>query len=117
MKNEFITTLKGTDIEIINFSHKTHNDIVPQTATIKWSIELQVEPWGVRYWRQQLESFEIFAKIIDENYNEEILTFDNSSMNCELSIDSSNYQMHQDFTITRIEIDRKLRTAKAFIQG
>jgi hypothetical protein len=116
MKNEFITTLKGDDIEIIGFDLNNSQEITLKEATIKWSIELQFEPWGVRYWREQFESFEITVLIQNEECEIEKRIFDNASMDYELKIDSSNYKMHQDFTITRIEVDRILRTAKAFIQ-
>lgn len=115
MKNEFKTTLKGDDIQMSSMPIKKGEEIKSIECVVKWSIDLCVEEWGVRYWRTQIDSFE--CTIIIEGTEGERKVIIQSICMYECEINDSEYKMKEDFTITRIEIDREKLTATAFIQS
>ena len=116
MKHEFKTTLKGDDIQLSSMPLEKGEEIKSIECIVKWLVEPQIEEWGIRYWRPAIVSFECLISILDEKGEERKVVIPSICM-YECEIIDEKYKMKDDFTITRIEIDREKETAKAFIQS
>ena len=114
MKHEFENTLKGDDIQLSSKPIEDGEEITNIECKIKWSIEPQVETWGIRYWRPVMNSFEYTITIQGEQERKTIIP---SVCMYECEINDDQYKMKDDFMITRIEIDREKEKATAFIQS
>ena len=116
MELQFKNTISG-DYVVIDYPLKENQTILLKECTINWSLNPQIEDWGVRYWRAIMQNFVCTIKIqtIGEEMPE-IIVIDSLNF-FDMKIESDNYRMHMDYCILNIEIDRIKNKAIGYING
>lgn len=117
MRLEFTDTLKGDLIDIIGFKLGENEQINSKLCIIDWTLEIKCSTNGVKYWETVIKKFKIELTIGDiTTLQGRKVEFDEGSDEYEIEINKDDYKMSSDFTISSIEIDRKLKTVNAFIK-
>lgn len=117
MNLQFKTILSDKEIEILNFKDLSENEEITSTqCSIDWRVEPIIESFGIKFWNISMLKFHCKVEIKDnETLKERCVMFDDNSDNYTLEMVTENYKMKNDFVISDIVIDRKNKTAKAYI--
>lgn len=114
---EFKENLKGEFVEITGFNLQEKEEIISKECYLEWSLDPRCSTNGVSLWLSYITKFRVTLIIKNEETEEERkVEFDEGSDEYEIEINKDDYKMSSDFTISSIEIDRKLKTVNAFIK-
>lgn len=117
MRLEFKESLKGDLIDIVGFQLGDNEQITSKLCNIDWTLEIKCSTNGVTFWETIIQKFKVELTIEDIDTREgRKVEFDEGSDEYEIEINKDDYKMSSDFTISSIEIDRKLKTVNAFIK-